>query len=80
MSAGNRPVRPRGQGGKAAAWRRNDVWRRLGDDDMTGVIELVLAGHQRIMLMQQALADAGRPGGDGIQPGLWPWCGTGSLA
>ena len=30
---------------------------------MTGVIDLVLAGHQRILLLQEALADAGRPGG-----------------
>jgi hypothetical protein len=31
---------------------------------MTGVIDLVLAGHQRIRLLQQALAGAGRPGGE----------------
>lgn len=31
---------------------------------MTSIIELVLAGHQRILLLQQALADTGRPSGD----------------
>jgi hypothetical protein len=36
---------------------------------MAGVIELVLAGHQQILLIQQALADAGSPGGKATQPG-----------
>jgi hypothetical protein len=40
----------------------------LDDDEKTGVIELVLAGHQRILLMQQALADAGPSDGNGDSP------------
>ena len=38
----------------------------------SGITELVLAGHQRILLMQQALNDAGRPGGE--------WGSAGALA
>lgn len=62
MGAGNRPLRRRGQGVKAAASPLHGVGHLWGDDDMTGIVELVLAGHQRILLLQQALADAGRPG------------------
>jgi hypothetical protein len=52
MSTGNLPVRRRSQDATAAARRRDGVRNRLGDDELTGVMELVLAGHQRILLMR----------------------------
>ena len=50
----------------------NGTVHLLGDEEMAGITELVLAGHQRILLMQQALNDAGRPGGE--------WGSAGALA
>jgi hypothetical protein len=45
----------------------------LADDDVADIVESVLAGHQRILFMQQALHDLGRPAG---KPGAAPALAT----
>jgi anti-sigma B factor antagonist len=53
------PVRVPGQ----CAHNSGARGRRLANGDVADIIELVLAGQQRILLTQRALRDAGRPGG-----------------
>jgi hypothetical protein len=50
-------------GAKTAASRLDGLGHPLGDDDLADIVELVLAGHQRILLMQRALLEVDRPAG-----------------
>jgi hypothetical protein len=57
---------------RAVPPRQDGAGHPPGDDDVADVIELDLAGHQQILLMQEALHHVGRPGRE--------WDAAGALA